>query len=313
MTASESSTAHPFEDAPKPHVTPTVVHDPILTKTDFKSVGTRPLRPDGLDKVTGRARYGADFNLPGQLIGLVLRSPHAHARIKKIDTSKAEKLAGVKAVITSADLPDNTNGDQSMYDILENCMARGKAMYDGHAVAAVAAVDAAIARQALKLIKVEYEVLPHVTDVDEAVKPSAPVLNPDIFTEGVEPKPKKASNIAKRTEFGHGDVEAGFKECRHRHRENLQDRTDASRLYRAPRLSSPMFRSRRSRAKCGSPPRAISSIAINARCLLGMDISKLRVTASEIGGGFGGKTHIWAEPVALALSRKANRPVKLTS
>ena len=103
--ASESTTAHPFEDAPN-HVTPTVVHDPILTKTDFKSVGTRPLRPDGLDKVTGRARYGADFNLPGQLVGLVLRSPHAHAKIKKIDTSKAEKLAGVKAVLTAADLPD---------------------------------------------------------------------------------------------------------------------------------------------------------------------------------------------------------------
>ena len=142
--ASESTTAHPFEDAPN-HVTPTVVHDPILTKTDFKSVGTRPLRPDGLDKVTGRARYGADFNLPGQLVGLVLRSPHAHAKIKKIDTSKAEKLAGVKAVITAADLPDHTAGDQSMYDILENCMARGIAKYDGHAVAAVAAVDGVVA------------------------------------------------------------------------------------------------------------------------------------------------------------------------
>src|SRR4029450_7978487 len=91
-------------------------------KREFDVVGTRPLRPDGIDKVTGRARYGADATAPGQLIGRILRSPHAHARIRKIDTSKAEKLAGVKAIITSADLPDLTSGDRGMYDILENCM-----------------------------------------------------------------------------------------------------------------------------------------------------------------------------------------------
>src|SRR6476620_3870811 len=174
--------------------------DTSYTGQKFKLVGTRPLRPDGIDKVTGRAKYGADAFAPGQLVGRVLRSPHAHARIKKIDTSKAEKLPGVKAIVTAADLPDHTGGDQSMYDILENCLARGVAKYDGHAVAAVAAVDAPTARDALKLIKVEYEVLPHVTDVDEAVKPNAPLVNPKLFTEGVEPKPKKASNIAKRTE-----------------------------------------------------------------------------------------------------------------
>ena len=307
--ASESTTAHPFEDAPN-HVTPTVVHDPILTKTDFKSVGTRPLRPDGLDKVTGRARYGADFNLPGQLVGLVLRSPHAHAKIKKIDTSKAEKLAGVKAVVTAADLPDHTAGDQSMYDILENCMARGIAKYDGHAVAAVAAVDAPTARAALKLIKVDYEILPHVTDVDEAVKPNAPLVNPKMFTEGVEPKPKKASNIAKRTEFGHGDVDAGFKDA-----DIIVERS---------------FRTEQTHQGYIEPHACVASVSPDGtgelwvctqghfvyrnHCamLLGMEVSKLRVTSSEIGGGFGGKTHVWAEPVALALSRKANRPVKLT-
>ena len=148
-----------------------MAYDTNYTGQKFKVVGTRPLRPDGVDKVTGRARYGADAFMPGQLVGRVLRSPHAHARIKKIDTSKAEKLPGVKAVITAADLPDLTNGDQGMYDILVNCMAREKAFYDGHAVAAVAAVDATTAKKALKLIKVDYEVLPHVTDVDEAIKP----------------------------------------------------------------------------------------------------------------------------------------------
>lgn len=108
--------------------------DSHYTAQTFKSVGTRPLRPDGLDKVTGRARYGADFNAPGQLVGGILRSPHAHARIVKIDTSRAEKLAGVKAVVTAADLPDLTNGDQGMFDILDNCLARTKVFYDGHAV-----------------------------------------------------------------------------------------------------------------------------------------------------------------------------------
>ena len=123
--------------------------DPRYTGRNFTSVGTRPVRPDGVDKVTGRARYGADFNMTGQLVGRVLRSPHAHARIKKINTSKAEKLAGVKAVITAADLPDLTDGDAAMYAILDNCMAREKAFYDGHAVAAVAAVDARTAKEAL--------------------------------------------------------------------------------------------------------------------------------------------------------------------
>ena len=85
--------------------------DATYQDKNFKSVGTRPSRPDGVDKVTGRARYGADFNMPGQLVARVLRSPHAHARIVKIDTSRAEALRGVKAVITADDLPDLSNGD----------------------------------------------------------------------------------------------------------------------------------------------------------------------------------------------------------
>ncbi|MCB1434338.1 MAG: xanthine dehydrogenase family protein molybdopterin-binding subunit, partial [Alphaproteobacteria bacterium] len=283
--------------------------DASYTGQSFKSVGTRPLRPDGIDKVTGRAKYGADFNMPGQLVGKILRSPHAHAKIKKIDTSKAEKLAGVKAVLTAADLPDLTEGDSGMFDMLDNCMARTKVLYDGHAVAAVAAVDAATAKQALKLIKVEYEILPHVTDVDEAVKPKAPLVNSKCFTEGVEPKPSKPSNIAKVTEFGHGDVDAGFKD--------------------ADIVIERNFKTEQSHQGYIEPHACVASVSPDGtgelwvctqghfiyrnHCaqLLGMDISKLRVTSSEIGGGFGGKTHIWAEPVALALSRKANRPVKL--
>ena len=283
--------------------------DPRYTGRNFTSVGTRPVRPDGVDKVTGRARYGADFNMTGQLVGRVLRSPHAHARIKKINTSKAEKLAGVKAVITAADLPDLTDGDAAMYAILDNCMAREKALYDGHAVAAVAAVDARTAKEALKLIAVDYEVLPHVTDVDEAMKPTAPVLDDSVFTEGVEPRPAKPSNIAKRSQFGHGNVEEGFKQAH-----SIVERS---------------FKTEQTHQGYIEPHACVASVSSDGTAdlwvctqghfvyrqhcaqLLGMDVSKLRVTSSEIGGGFGGKTHVWAEPVALALSRKAGRPVKL--
>jgi CO/xanthine dehydrogenase Mo-binding subunit len=283
--------------------------DTSYTGQKFKLVGTRPIRPDGMDKVTGRAKYGADAVAPGQLVGLILRSPHAHARIRSIDTAKAEKLPGVKAVITSADLPDLTNGDRTMRDILENCMARKKALYDGHAVAAVAAIDAVTARKALKLIRVDYEILPHVTDCDEAMKASAPVLHDDVFTEGVEPKPTTPSNVSKRSEFGHGDVDAGFRQA-----DVIVERS---------------FKTEQSHQGYIEPHACLANVGPDGQgelwvctqghfiyrnqCaqLLGMDISKLRVTASEIGGGFGGKTHIWMEPVALALSRKANRPVKV--
>ncbi|RWN99188.1 xanthine dehydrogenase family protein molybdopterin-binding subunit [Mesorhizobium sp.] len=283
--------------------------DPRYSGRNFASVGTRPIRPDGVDKVTGRARYGADFNMAGQLVGRVLRSPHAHATIRKIDTSKAEKLNGVKAVITAADLPDLTDGDAAMYDILDNCMARKKALYDGHAVAAVAAVDARTARQALKLIEVDYEVLPHVTDVDEAMKHSAPVLDDTIFTEGLEQKPVKPSNVTKRSQYGHGDIHEGFGQANY-----VVERS---------------FKTEQTHQGYIEPHACVASVSSDGTAdlwvctqghfvyrqhcaqLLGMEASKLRVTSSEIGGGFGGKTHVWAEPVALALSRKAGRPVKL--
>lgn len=283
--------------------------DPRFSGRKFSSVGTRPIRPDGVDKVTGRARYGADFNMAGQLVGRVLRSPHAHAKILKIDTSKAEKLAGVKAVITAADLPDLTDGDAAMFDVLDNCMARGKALYDGHAVAAVAAVDARTARQALKLIEVEYELLPHVTDVDEAMKHTAPLINDTIFTEGLEEKPAKPSNVTKRSQFGHGDVHQGFG-----HADVIVERS---------------FKTEQTHQGYIEPHACVASVSSDGTAdlwvctqghfvyrqhcaqLLGLEASKLRVTSSEIGGGFGGKTHVWAEPVALALSRKAGRPVKL--
>ncbi|MEM9580169.1 MAG: xanthine dehydrogenase family protein molybdopterin-binding subunit, partial [Pseudomonadota bacterium] len=283
--------------------------DAAYKDKQLKSVGTRPLRPDGVDKVTGRARYGADFNMPGQLIARVLRSPHAHARITSIDTAKAEALKGVKAVITSADLPDLTDGDAAMFAILDNCMARGTAKYDGHAVAAVAAIDEQTAKAALKLIEVDYEILPHVTDVDAAAAPDAPVLNDSIFTQGVDPAPSKPSNVANRSEYGHGDVEAGFAQA-----DEIIERS-----YKTEQTHQGYIEPHACVGSCNPDGTAELWVCTqghfvyrqNCATLLGLEVSKLRVTSSEIGGGFGGKTHVWAEPVALALSRKANRPVKL--
>ena len=128
-------------------------------KPSYKVIGTRPVRHDGADKVTGKARYGADIHLPGQLCAKTLRSPHAHARILSIDTSRAQALPGVRAVITAADFAPAAEDDWSFLFNLRNAMAADKVLYRGQRVAAVAAVDAHTAEEALALIDVEYEEL----------------------------------------------------------------------------------------------------------------------------------------------------------
>src|ERR1700733_4982550 len=189
-------------------------------KLELKIVGTRPIRPDGVDKVTGRANFGADMKMAGMLHGRIKRSPHPHARVLRIDTVKALALPGVRAVVTSADFPEIPSeeafvgeGPMNFRDLSRNVMARDKVLYEGHAVAAVAASTQAIANQALELIDVEHKVLPFVIDVEAAMAPDAPILHDDLFTAGVDPKPSKPSNIAKVVTFKKGDVDAGFKEA----------------------------------------------------------------------------------------------------
>ena len=131
----------------------------VLVNQEFDVVGTRPIRHDGADKVTGRARYGADFQTADLLYGKVLRSPHAHARIKSIDTSRAEALEGVRAVVTSKDFPSAGSDKPTRRYQRNNVLAGEKALYVGHAVAGVAAVNDHIAEEAIALIDVDYEVL----------------------------------------------------------------------------------------------------------------------------------------------------------
>ncbi|WP_226689644.1 xanthine dehydrogenase family protein molybdopterin-binding subunit [Ruegeria arenilitoris] len=279
-------------------------------KTQFTFVGTRPDRPDGLDKVTGRAKFGADVSAPGMLHGAILRSPHAHARIVKIDTSQAEAHKDVKAVVTRADfaeVPFKPGLEGEFWNVLENVMAGEKALYDGHAVAAVAATSALAARDALKLIEVEYEVLPHVTDVDKAMEQDAPVLREGAadysVPEGMHP------NVVRYHESGHGDVEAGFAEADLIIEDSFV--TEATHQgYIEPHACLGMLgNDGKGELWCTTQGHWIAQKTCAA--LLGIETSQLRVTASEIGGGFGGKTTVFIEPVALALSRKANRPVKL--
>ena len=282
----------------------------------FVQVGTRPVRPDGIDKVTGRARFGADLSVPGMLVGGVLRSPHPHARIRSIDTSRAEALDGVKAVVCRDDFPDpNTDetltgeGEESLKAIAVNIMARDKALYEGHAVAAVAATSAAVARKALALIEVDYEPLPHVTDVEEAMRPDAPVLHEDMFTKGIEPAPDRPSNVAKRTELTLGDVEQGFAEADVIVENSF--RTEAAHQgYIEPQACLASY-GEDGQAELWCCTQGHYFVRSACAALIGIDASKLRVTASEIGGGFGGKTTVFIEPVALALSRKSGRPVKM--
>src|SRR3970282_2852260 len=189
----------------------------VHPEKELKAVGTSPVRPDGVPKVTGLAQYGADFSLPGMLWGKILRSPHAHARIRSIDTSKAQALPGVKAVMPSGDLPEQKFeyvGPErvavNFWHMTRNIMAREKVLYEGHAVAAVAAISKSTAEEALRLIEVDYEVLPHVIDVEEAMRPDAPLLFEDMITRGIDPAPDRPSNISKRLEFKIGDLDARF-------------------------------------------------------------------------------------------------------
>ena len=279
--------------------------DTNQSKREFRYVGTRPNRPDGVDKVTGRAQYGADMTAPGMLTGAILRSPHAHARITSIDTSAAEAIAGVRAVITGKDFVRLE--DEFTRDVQENCMAREIALYDGHAVAAVAATTPAMAKAALAPIVVQYEKLPHVTDVDAAMKTDAPVVQAGRALETVPAG--MSQNITNTCEFGHGDLEAGFA--------------------KADLVIERSFKTAATHQGYIEPHACLASVTADGKAdlwcctqgqffvrtlcsaMMGMEASQLRVTASEIGGGFGGKTTVFIEPVALALSRKAGRPVKI--
>src|SRR5467141_1071173 len=194
-------------------------------------------------------------------------------------------------------------------DLSRNVMARGKVLYEGHAVAAVAALSPAIAAEAVELIEVKYEELPHVIDVEAAMAEHAPLLHDDLFTQGVEPKPEKSSNIAKRVVFSKGDAAAGFRQA-----DIIVERRYTTKpVHQAYIEPHACVVSAASDGQVQIWASSQGQFMIRAYCakLLDIDIANIRVTPAEIGGGFGGKTLVYFEPVALVLSRKTGRPVKI--
>ena len=285
-------------------------------KSPYKWVGTRPIRPDGIPKVTGTAKYGADFSLPGMLYGKILRSPHAHANIKSIDTSKAESLPGVQAVVTAVDFPDQDfayigpeRAAANFWHITRNILAREKVLYEGHAVAAVAASDAATAARACALIEVDYETLPNVIDVDDAMADDAPLLFEDMITRGVEPAPTKASNVAKILTFEIGDIAAGFAEADEIVEKNFKTAA-VHQGYIEPHACLARYGAD-GQGEIWSPSQGHFVVRGLTAKILGMNLADLKVNPAEIGGGFGGKTVVYVEPVAMALSKKSGLPVRI--
>ena len=287
----------------------------MTNESNNQWIGKRTIRPDGEDKVTGRAAFGADFAQAGMLWGKVLRSPHPHARIRSIDSQRADAAPGVKAVMTGADLVDfplDTPvlvGPADMRFVSRNVMARDKALYAGHAVAAVAATSAAAAEAALELIDVDYEPLPWVIDVDEAMQPDAPVLHDFLRTQGDDSAADAPTNVASRAEFTLGDVDDGFGE--------------------ADVVIERDFKTKPVHQGYIEPHACLVSVAADGRATIwsssqghfmvrnatakmtGAKLSEIRAIPAEIGGGFGGKTIVYLEPLAYTLSKKAGAPVKM--
>ena len=299
----------------------------VLSNEEFDVVGSRPIRHDGADKVTGRARYGADTNLPGMLYGKILRSPHAHAVIKSIDASAAEAHPGVYAVVTSADWPETS---MKLTDLAEgsihnlgflsmNILARGKALYKGHPVAAVAAVNPHVAEEAMAKIKVDYEVLKPVLTAEQGMKPGAPILhdrlaavtNPALRPGGLleEDAESMRTNIANEFEFSLGDVEQGFKDA-----DIIVEKETTTQAvhqgYIEPQAGVADFQTD-GKVTIYSSSQGQFTIRDQTARFLGIPVSQVKAVPMEIGGGFGAKGITYVEPVAALLSRKAGRPVKI--
>ena len=303
----------------------------VLSTKEYKIVGKRPIRHDGYEKVTGKARYGADLTLPGLLHGKILRSPHAHARILSVDTTKAEAHPEVRAVVTSRHLPDTSAMSLSNRQASDRVLAGDKVLYKGHPIAAVAATSPHAAEEALSLIEVEYDVLPAVMDVEDAMKPGAPQLHDghasglvryQDLTLGDMPIEEAArpgtpqthngyeGNVAEHTRLSLGDVEKGFEEA-----DLVVEREFRTKMvhqgYIEPHTATAWWEPHgKITVWCSS--QGHFQIGEETAKMLGVPASQVKVVPMEIGGGFGGKTLVYLEPVAVLLSHRAGAPVKMT-
>ena len=291
----------------------------VLATTEFDVVGTRPVRPDGTDKVTGRALYGADFTAAGLIHGAVLRSPHAHARIKSIDTSKAEAAPGVLAVVTAEDFPHIDASSEDDVDLGEssvklgylrdNVLASAKALYKGQPIAAVAAASAHVAEEALALIEVEYEVLPPVVSVHDGMRDDAPILHDHMRTEELGEKTEKVSNVSEHTQYVIGDLDKGLAEA-DVVIEREFDTAMVHQGYIEPQNAT-TFWNKDGKVTIWCSTQGPFQVRDATATLLDLDVADIKLVPMEIGGGFGGKLDPFGVPVAAMLSKKSGRPVKI--
>ena len=288
----------------------------VLSEVEYNVVGKRHLRPDGVDKVTGRAQYGADIRLAGLLAGKVLRSPHAHARIKSIDTTAAEACPGVHAVVIAEDLPfaaltrEELGGDYQRLKFANNhVLAADKVLFKGHPVAAVAAESQHLAEEAVKLIRVEYEVLPPAMTVREAMEPDAPLLHDDLYTSELGQLAEQPSNIAAHMAFATGDVELGLTQADLVVEREYQT-ASVHQGYIEPHNAT-AFWNADGQLNIWCSTQGPFVVRTNVADILRHPVSRVKVTPMEIGGGFGGKITAYLEPIAALLSQKSGRPVKL--
>ena len=284
---------------------------------EFRVVGTRPIRPDGLDKVTGKALFSDDFFLPHMIHGRILRSPHAHARIRSIDTRAAEALPGVRAVVTGKDFPtiekrlisQGAAGMINIGEVAENCIARDKVLYDGHAVAGVAADNPHIAEEAVNLIAVEYEVLRPAMDVRSAMADDAPVIHEDHFPGAFIIPSEKFLPNASRVQLGSGDPQKGFAEA-----DIIVEREFTTETIHQGYIESHITTVNwddSDHITVWTATQGSHGLRDHLAEVLMVPMANVKVVPLEIGGAFGGKERMYLEPIAAMLSRKSGRPVKI--
>ncbi|HUJ76905.1 MAG TPA: xanthine dehydrogenase family protein molybdopterin-binding subunit [bacterium] len=283
----------------------------------YKVIGTRPIRHDGEEKVTGRAQYGGDVQFKDQLWGKVLRSPHAHARILGMDTSKAQALPGVKAIVTAADLPrledrmvESGEGVENMKFMTDRLLASNKALFKGHAIAAVAATDPWVAEEACRLIDVKYEVLQPVLDPVEAMQPGAPILHENITVTSLGKKEQKSTNVFLHTRHQRGDLEAGFRAADVVIEREFRTKT-VHQGYIELHACTALARSD-GQVTVWTSTQGHFPAREQIATVLKLPLSKIKVVAMEIGGGFGGKIPVYLEPLAVLLSQRSGHPVKMS-
>ena len=300
-------------EAPGPKTAPAAPQKP-----ERLVIGQRVPKQEGVEKVTGKAQYGADVSRPGMLWGKFLPSPYAHTRIKRIDVSKARQMPGVFAVITGEDLPglvgeiSQTAPAPEEFDIPsrgKQVLAWKKVVFSGQPVAAVAALTPSLAEEALAAIDVEYEVLQPVLDVLEAMRDDAPLIHDNVFMETFAGKADRPSNVAKLTELSRGDLEKGFAEA------DLV----VEESFRTAMVHQGYIEPQATLAEYGADHRFTIWTSTQGQFGVRGGVSgflkipprRVRVLGMEIGGGFGAKGAQTLEPICALLAYASGRPVKM--